>query len=249
MNCCRWFLAAALSFTSVSAQNPGLDVAPGRRLFDAQCALCHGQNGGGGRGPTLLKPQLAKAPGEADLLKVIESGIPPEMPGAWQLSPNEVKQVAAYVRSLGRIAPEIVPGNADHGRQVYAQNACSHCHMMDGAGSGYGPELSGIGLRRNAAHLRESITAPAATLPQGFLMLEVEPLAGQKLMGVRLAEDPFTLQLQDASGRLHSFRKSALKRVNRLPKRSPMPAYQQLAESDLQDLVAYLASRKGSPTP
>ena len=248
MHWCRWLLLASGVALVTEAQNPNLDVAPGRRLFDAQCALCHGQTGGGGRGPGLLKPDLAKAPDDAALLRVIENGIPPEMPGAWQLSPNELKQVAAYVRSLGRIAPEIVSGSPERGREVYTRSACASCHLVNGVGSGYGPELSNIGTRRNAAHLRESIVKPAATLPEGFLMMEVETLTARKISGMRLAEDPFTLQLQDAGGRLHSFRKSALRRTRKVPKASPMPAYDQLAESDLQDLIAYLASRKGTPT-
>lgn len=239
---CWLLLAAGLA----PAQNPSLDVAPGRRLFEAQCALCHGQNGGGGRGPTLLKPTLAKAPDAAALEKVIENGIAPEMPGAWQLSPNEVKQVAAYVRALGRIAPELVPGSPGRGGEIYQRNACANCHIVTGAGSGYGPELTNIGARRSAAHLRESMVQPAATLPEGFLMLQATPLTGAAITGIRLAEDPFSIQLQDASGRFHTFRKAALKRLDKLPKRSPMPAYGHLAENDLQDLIAYLASLKGA---
>lgn len=242
MNLCRWLLLAA---GIASAQNPSLEVAPGRRLFEAQCALCHGQNGGGGRGPTLLKPVLAKAPDDAALDRIIANGIPPEMPGAWQLSPNELKQVTAYVRSLGKIAPEIVPGSVEKGREIYAKNGCAGCHIIQGEGSGYGPELTNIGARRNAAHLRQSLVEPAAVLPDGFLMLAVTPLAGAKMTGMRLGEDPFTLQLKDGAGRLHSFRKSALRSMEKRTKSSPMPAYGKLAENDLQDLIAYLASLKG----
>jgi putative heme-binding domain-containing protein len=225
-----WILAV----TFAAAQAP-----PGRRLFEAQCALCHGVSGGGGRGPSLQKPKLGKAPDDAALERVIAEGIGTEMPGAWQLSPNEVKQLAVYVRSLGNIPPEQVPGDGARGRQVYARNGCAQCHMIGGEGSGLGPELTNIGLRRNAAHLRESIVTPAAQLPEGFLMVRVDGVTG-----VRVAEDPFTIQVQDASGRYHSFRKSAA--IERLPKRSPMPAYARLSAADLQDLVAYLAQRKGT---
>src|SRR5690242_9039346 len=74
----------------------------GKKIFDSQCALCHGQSGGGGRGPSLARPKLEKAPDDAALQHVISNGIEPEMPGAWQLNPHEVESVAAYVRSLGR---------------------------------------------------------------------------------------------------------------------------------------------------
>ena len=220
---------------------------PGRRLFEAQCALCHGQNGGGGRGPSLLKPTLDKAPDAPALERVIGEGLPPEMPGAWQLSPNEVKQLAAYVRSLGSVTQELVPGNVPRGRDVYTAQGCAGCHIVDGQGSGFGPELSSIGARRNAAHLRQSLVEPAAVLADGFLMVEATPLSGAMVTGIRLAEDPFTIQIADAAGRLHSYRKAALRKLTPQPKRTPMPAYHKLPDADLQDLVAYLASRKGKP--
>jgi putative heme-binding domain-containing protein len=157
-----------------------------------------------------------------------------------------VKQLATYVLSLGKVAQELVPGNIEHGREMYAKQSCATCHMIDGAGSGYGPELSAIGARRNAAHLRQSIAEPAAALADGFLMVQATPTTGAAVTGIRLGEDPFTIQLANASGQLLSYRKSELRKLTPLPGRTPMPAYK-LTESDLQDLVAYLAARKGKP--
>jgi mono/diheme cytochrome c family protein len=54
-----WVLAAALA-VHVLAQAP--DAAVGRKIFESQCALCHGQTGGGGRGPALNRPKLDRAP-------------------------------------------------------------------------------------------------------------------------------------------------------------------------------------------
>jgi putative heme-binding domain-containing protein len=224
-----------------------LPAQDGKRLFEAQCALCHGQNGGGGRGPTLLKPKLPKAADKPTLEKVISGGLPPEMPGAWQLNPKEVTAVATYVISLGSIPPEIVSGNPDRGLEVYSKSGCAGCHIVSGVGSGFGPELTNIGSRRNAAHLREAITNPAAALPRGFLQYRATPLQGPAVQGIRLGEDPFTLQLVDSTGRLHSFRRNALKSLTPLPKTSPMPAYPNLNAEDLDNLVGYLASLKGTP--
>jgi len=218
----------------------------GKRLFESQCALCHGQDGGGGRGPTLLKPKLGKAPDDTTLQNVISNGLPPEMPGAWQLNPREVKELAAFVKSLGSIPPEIVSGDPGLGREVYAKSACATCHAVSGKGSGVGPELTNLGARRNAAHLREAIIQPDSALPEGFMLLEASPLKGPPVKGIRLAEDPFTIQLIDIAGRLHSFRRSDLKNLNKLAKKSPMPAYGNLSATDLDNLVAYLASLKGN---
>lgn len=85
---------------------PG-DLAVGQRLFESQCALCHGQDGSGGRGPNLRRAKLNHAPDDAALHKVITDGIQPEMPGAWQLDSHEVASVAAYVRKIGQLPPNL----------------------------------------------------------------------------------------------------------------------------------------------
>src|SRR5260370_512649 len=91
----RCLLIAALA-SSAFAQTTA-DLGAGRKIFESQCTLCHGQTGGGGRGPALNRPKLNKAPDDEALRRVISDGIEPEMPGAWQLHPREVVSVAAYV--------------------------------------------------------------------------------------------------------------------------------------------------------
>jgi putative heme-binding domain-containing protein len=223
------------------------DTARGRRIFEAQCALCHGQFGGGGRGPSLARPTLKHAAGDKALREVIANGLPgTEMPASWQISPAEVADVAAYVRSLGAQPAEALPGDAARGRQLYAAQACGTCHIVAGEGSGYGPELTAVGARRSAAYLRDAVVKPAAAAPEGFLMVEVVTASGRRVRGVRVNEDSFTLQLKDLEQKFHTFRKSALRKITRLPSETPMPAYDKLSPAELDDLVAYLASLRGA---
>jgi cytochrome c oxidase cbb3-type subunit III len=243
-------LAVGLGFAADEADKPVQlptgpnDLTTGERLFQNNCALCHGTNGGGGRGPLLARSKLNRAPDDAALVKVIELGIEgTEMPGAWQMSEREIRQVAAYVRSLGRIALAPVPGDVDHGSQVYQSNGCAGCHMIKGQGRTIGPELSGIGLRRSAQYLREAVLEPEAALPEDFLQVKIVTSNGQKITGVRLGEDAFTLQVRDYTGRLHSFWKNTLKDIQKERGKSPMPSYKsKLTEAQVTDLVAYLAS-------
>ena len=165
----------------------------------------------------------------------------PEMPGFWFLSEPDVAQLIVNVRSLGKIGSEPLVGNALHGATLYSQNKCSACHSVAGVGSGYGPELTEIATPSSPCHLRKSIVSPTATVPEGFLMIEVKTPAGRTVRGIRANEDPFTVQIKDASGHFHSFRKSELSTLNKLRGQSPMPAYK-LSPTDLDDLVAYLAS-------
>lgn len=244
------FLIAAsvscLAQTEPQAPPGSADVGVGRKIFESQCALCHGQTGGGGRGPSLNRPVLSKAPDDAALRRVISQGLDPEMPGAWQLNPHEVASVAAYVRSLGTVAPEQLPGDPARGRSVYESHGCAACHMISGKGEGFGPELTSIGARRNGAYLRQAVLEPSAALPEGFVYLSATTAAGETTRGIRVNEDSFTIQVKDAAGRFHSFRKSELSSLRRLTRETPMPSFaQSLNAAEVDDLVAYLASLRG----
>jgi len=222
------------------------DAAAGRKIFESQCALCHGQTGGGGRGPSLSRPLLAHAPDDKALRQVISEGLEPEMPAAWQLTPREVESVAAYVRSLGAAPQEKLPGDPASGARIYQARGCAGCHMVAGEGAGFGPELTAIGARRNAAYLRQAVLTPAASLPEGFAWFAATAADGQAVHGIRVNEDTFTIQLKDAAGRFHSYRKSELKELRRLEYETPMPSYQgRLTAAELDDLVAYLAGLRG----
>jgi cytochrome c oxidase cbb3-type subunit 3 len=229
-----------LAVLPAMAQTP-VDTALGQRIFESQCALCHGQDGGGGRGPNLRRPSLIHAPDEKALRNAIQNGIPPEMPGAWQLDPKEVGSVAAYVRTLGAVPAESLPGDAARGRAIYEKSGCGGCHILAGEGHGYGPELTGIASRRSAAFLRKTLLDPASTLPEGFLELSVN---GQPCLLVN--EDSFTLQCRDSAGAFRSFRKSDARSIQKLSGHTPMPAFRnKLTPAELDDIIAYLASQKG----
>lgn len=237
----RLLLLAALP---LCAQTPDLDT--GRRIFESQCALCHGPDGSGGRGPSLRKSKLRNAPDDEALRKAIADGLPPEMPGAWQISPREVASTALYVRSLGKVAIEELPGNPAVGKELFTKNGCTNCHIVNGQGTGRGPELSAIGGRRNARHLRESLTNPSAFVPDDFLAVEVTTADGRTVRGVRANEDLFSLQLALPNGRFASFQKANIRSLKRLTGQSTMPAFDKLPADSIDDLVAYLASLRGT---
>jgi hypothetical protein len=54
-------------------------------------------------------------------------------------------------------------------------------------------------------------------------------------------EDTYTVQFIDDTGNLHSLAKSGLRNY-KVEKKSKMPAFGSITGSDLDDLVAYLAS-------
>jgi cytochrome c oxidase cbb3-type subunit III len=224
------------------------DVAAGKLVFEGHCALCHGMDGGGGRGPSLRRAKLARAADDQVLKSLIENGIPPEMPPAWFLSTEEIAGVAAYVRTLGNVPPEDLPGDPARGKAIYARSSCSACHILAGEGSGYGPELTDVGARRGSIHLRETLQNPVKTIPEDFLFVEAITSSGQTIRGIRLNEDTFSIQLKDQQGGYHSFRKSELRELKKLRGETPMPAYGSvLSAAELEDLIHFLSSQRGKP--
>ena len=224
------------------------DFAAGKHLFDAQCAVCHGTDGSGGTGPSLQRTMLRKASTDRDLVDVVRFGLPgTEMPSfALSLTDRMAWQTAAYVRSLGRVAPRAVRGNAAHGASVYDSSGCTGCHVVSGRGGVVGPDLTAVGALRGPGYLRESLIEPAATHPPGYLVVRAIKPDGAEIRGIRLNEDVFWVHIRDVAGVVHTMQKSDLSQLAREPKDTLMPSYgSRLSTTDLDDLVAYLASLRG----
>jgi cytochrome c oxidase cbb3-type subunit III len=244
-----WFAAAIAGDTETKAKLPNshADLIRGEKLFLVHCARCHGPKGEGSRGPTLIRVRLLHAPNDAALVAVIDEGIRgTEMPGAEAMSRHEILQTAAFVRSLGKVPQQPVPGDPARGAEIYRTTGnCGACHSIAGEGGVAGPELTQIGEARSAAYLRESLVDPQAAVPEGYVRLTVFPKVGHSVTGVRVNEDSFSIQVRDDSGRSYSFWKSGVARVDKPRERSPMPSFRgQLSDLELTDLVAYLASLK-----
>jgi cytochrome c oxidase cbb3-type subunit 3 len=236
---------AAGTETKVKLPNSRADLLRGEKLFEVQCALCHGPKGEGGRGPVLTKAKLSRAPDDAALIKILQEGIRgTEMPGAAAMTDREMRQTAAYVRSLGKVPLKPATGDAARGAEIYrGKGHCAGCHSIRGEGGVAGPDLSGIGESRSTAYLRESLVNPNAAVPEGYLLVTVVPSSGRRVTGVRVNEDSFSIQVRDSDGRSYSFWKKDVTQVDRQRGKSPMPSYQgQLSDAELTDLVAYLAS-------
>lgn len=253
-----WLLGAALAAAPAGAAaaerqtGPPLDEAApeeltqGQRLFDIHCSRCHGLGGVGGEGPNLMRENLRRSTTDEALLSIVEDGIEgTDMPGAWTLNGQEIRGVAAYVRSLGTVAREDLPGDPARGRDLYDATLCSTCHVVNGEGIAFGPDLSDIGLLRGSEHLRESIRDPAASVTPRYRTVLVEDAGGAETMGVRMNEDTFTIQILDQAGRLRSFRKTEIRRFELLPEESLMMSYADFGDDELDDLVAYLATLRG----
>ncbi len=180
------------------------------------------------------------------------------MPRVRRTTPGELRQLVAYVRSLGRAAASAgARGDAQKGKAVYQRSGCASCHVVQGDGGTTGPELTSIGSQRGPDYLRQSVIDPGAVLPHGtlpvparnldeFLPVRVVTRDGREVRGERINEDTFTIQLRDSNGQLYSFRKADLGQIEKEFGKSLMPSFKdRLSASEVDDLTAYLSRGPG----
>ena len=250
---------ASVAPSFATAQTATADLSQGKRLFEALCSRCHGIDGTGEEGPNLARPNLTRAADDEALRRIIQDGLPDRgMPRVRRTTTEEADQLVAYVRSLGRVAQVPVPGTPERGATLYRQLGCASCHIVNGVGGSFGPELSDIGVHRSLSYLRRSVLEPGAALPKDvlavpargfneFLPVKIVTRDGREVRGVRVNEDSFTTQLRDGRNQFHSFRKAEVRELDKEFGRSLMPGYRdRLSPAGLDDLAAYLSSLGGA---
>ena len=218
------------------------DVDAGEQSFRARCAICHGVDGTGDRGPDLTRGVFRHGDSDRSLFMNILAGIPGTGMPSVRLSDREMWQIVAYVRSLNLPVDNTTSGDAAAGLQVFDRLACGRCHFINGQGGRTGPDLSAVGWIRSENHLRTSVLDPSASIEADFRQVQVTTRQGQQTQGILLNEDRYSVQLIDRQQQLRSFMKSELDTVDR-PDGSLMPSFEgRLSTRDLDDLVTFLAS-------
>jgi len=248
---------ASAQASPITAMSP-LDIETGQGLFRIHCARCHGMLGEGGEGPNLKRARLPHAPNDMALFGVITQGIPGTgMPATRAPGAQDTWKIAAYVKSLGELADEVMPGDPAAGKLVYENKGnCAACHILNGVGRGVGPELSEVGLRRNIEYLTRAVKAPDADQPKitnrfrgtlnSFLTVRIVSERGT-YEGMRINENEFSVQMRDLQGNIYSFDKSKLISYEKDFGHSLMPGYAAtLDNQEVDDLVSYLMSLRGS---
>lgn len=168
-------LYAVLSPTSASADTAATnDIEAGEKLFQANCATCHGVNAEGrDEVPSLI------GVGAASVNFQVGTGrMPMQMNGPQaqakppQFDAEQTNQLAAYVASLGPgpstpTAEQVDPalGDASNGSAVFRTN-CAMCHNAVGAGGAlsegkYAPALTGT----TPTHIYEAMLTGPQSMP------------------------------------------------------------------------------------
>ena len=219
-------------------------IAAGRPLFVEKCSPCHGPNGEGGHGPSLVEGREIRRSSDQELYNSVKNGVPgTDMPG-FPLPERQIWQLVAFSRSLtAPVAARPLPGNVQAGSEIFwGSGGCSNCHSIRGQGGAIGPDLTDIATLRRADQLTAAIAKPSEAVADGFRAVEATLPDGKTVKGVAKFENNYTLRVLDRSGRLHFLEKKNLKQVT-YPEGSLMPANygERLSAKEMGDLLAFLS--------
>lgn len=162
------FLSASIAASNAaeSATSSPADQRAGKQVYAANCAVCHGANGGGGFGPSLQ--QIAARRSFDQTVGFIENPLGP-MPKLYpeKLSEAQVRDVAAYIRGTFQ-----QPANARAygapgmmGRGMMGQGMMGPGMMYGYGPGGYGPGMMfGPGMMYGPGRNRRGYQNASTTL-------------------------------------------------------------------------------------
>ena len=229
------------------------EIENGGRVYQANCAGCHGPEGDAVAGTNFGTGSLRRASSDDDLVRIIMGGIPGTAMPPSNFSDGQAGTIVAYLRSMAAGTASFskgasAPGDAGRGRAVFeGKGQCLTCHAVGGNGSRMGPNLTDIGAVRRAAELERSILEPDAEIRPENRPVRAVTRRGATISGTLLNQDSFSLQLLDATEGLVSVAKTDLREYALLYS-SSMPSYRdKLSSQELADVIGYLATLRIRP--
>jgi putative heme-binding domain-containing protein len=241
-------LAGFLAGQEHVGQYSQADVEAGFNLYNSNCITCHGSNGDSIPGVNLRSGQFRRVSSDADLTRLLQTGIPGTAMPPGKFGTADLAALVAYIRAMHEFDTRpLTRGDAARGQNLFEEKGnCTSCHRVNGKGSRSGPDLSDIGAIRSPEALQNSLTDPSASMLPLNRSVRAVTRDGKTITGRRLNEDTYTVQLIDAEERLISLSKPDLREYTVL-KTSAMPSYKgKLSPAELDDVVAYLRSLKGT---
>ncbi len=143
------------------------------------------------------------------------------------------------------LVTDLLPRSGDprRGEQVFEAVGCRECHVIDGAGTSFGPDLSRIGDKLSKVGLYESILDPSGGISPSYALYDLTLRDGREVSGFIVSETADAVTLHMQAGVVSDFARSEVL-ARRASPLSAMPSdlQRQMTVDDLVDLVEYMAT-------
>ncbi len=125
---------------------------------------------------------------------------------------------------------------------------CLTCHLHRGEGRDIGPPFSQIGGKLTRSQLLESLLQPSRTIAEGYAGYAAILAEGTAVVGRLLSRSPGGIVIRDLAGQDRALDPRDVKQLELLPNSlMPVGLLGPMSDQEVADLVAYLASVRGSP--
>jgi quinoprotein glucose dehydrogenase len=197
----------------------------------------------------------------AALLGDLQKGkIPPQVQlelleaAARHQAPEVQAALQAYQAALPKDDPlaafrsALVGGDKERGETLFREHAaaaCLRCHKISGSGGEAGPDLTGVGAKKDRNYILEAIVLPNAQIAAGFQMMVVTMKNGDIQAGLLQRENDQELVLQIPGAPPVTLKKAEIKSRDNAPSGMPPNMGDLLTKREIRDLVEFVASLKG----
>lgn len=161
----------------------------------------------------------------------------------------EQQAIARLGNAVNPAALLALSGDAARGRKVFFElngtGLCQRCHVINGAGASFGPDLSHIASKYDKAQLLDNIVNPSKTIAPGFETYVVKRKNGDVLTGFVVSKSAGEIVLKDPQLQLihipvAEVEKMAAQKVSAMPE----GLLADLEAQQAADLLAFLATLK-----
>jgi cytochrome c oxidase cbb3-type subunit III len=230
--------------TAVRKSYPAALVESGGELFRKDCSFCHGRDADGGEsGPDLTMSKLVTEDVDGNKIgAVVRNGRPDRGMPPFNLSPQEIASVAAFIHTRQNVSlakkggrkgvavSDLQTGDVAAGREYFnGAGGCATCHTPTG-------DLDGIASRYQGLQLEEQMLYPRRAKSKVTVTLA----SGQAVSGELKYLDEFTVGLVDSEGAYHSWRTGDVQYKIDAPVNAHIELFSKYTDDDIHNLMAYL---------
>ncbi|HWE93020.1 MAG TPA: PQQ-dependent sugar dehydrogenase [Tepidisphaeraceae bacterium] len=141
-----------------------------------------------------------------------------------------------------------LPGDVERGRKVFFETSgglCAKCHIVDGKGLDFGPNLSHIATKYGKADILDNILHPSKTILQGYETYVVRTKTGNVVSGFLVSRSETEIVIKDAERKLNHIAAGDVDKMQVQPiSAMPEGIISDLDPQQAADLLEYLSAHK-----